>query len=120
MSNRVVRIQDHDGRGPFKPGFSHVWCDTEGDPQLPPWFQEFPGLLQKVRKAAETHHVGCGCRSVEQIERWFTPTERVRLSILGYKLVSMEVDRVLAESKNQVVFLREKPLKDDIEVLELR
>lgn len=114
-----MRVQDSDGRGPFKPGFSQVWCDDSGDPQLPPWFEEFPGLLERVKREAGRYHYGCGCRTVEQIERWFTPAERIRLFLLGYKLVSMDVDRVLAESKNQLVFLRDKPLTEDVEVLEL-
>lgn len=32
MSNRILRIQDADGRGPYKPGFSGVWCDNFGPP----------------------------------------------------------------------------------------
>lgn len=76
-------------------------------------------MLAKVKRLAADHHYGCGCRTVEQIKKWFTPTERMRLRLLGYKLVAMSADRVLAESKNQLVFLREKPLNEDIEVLEL-
>lgn len=77
--------------------------------------EEFPGLLRRMQEPA---HYGSGVRRLEQIRKWFTPTEFVRLQILGYRLVAMDVDRILAESKNQLVFKRSKPLNVDIEVLE--
>lgn len=112
--NRVLRIQDADGRGPYKPGFSGVWCDNFGAPPPPTWMQEFPGLLRRMNENA---HYGAACRSVEQIRKWFTPTELLRLHLLGYRLVAMEADRILAESKNQIVFMRRKPLNVDIEFI---
>jgi hypothetical protein len=113
---RVLRIQDADGRGPFKPGFSRKWIDDDGPPQPKPWTLEFPGLLKKMN---EDGHYGCAVRSVEQLRVWFSPTEMVRLRILGYRCVAMEVDKVLAESRNQLVFMRRKPLREDIEEIEL-
>lgn len=113
---RVIRMQDADGRGPYKPGFSAVWCDNFGPPPPPTWMHEFPGLLRRMNE--EGAHYGSACRSVEQIRKWFTPTELLRLHLLGYRLVAMEADRVLAESKNQLVFMRKKPLNEDIEFLD--
>lgn len=113
--SRVFRIQDADGRGPYKPGFSHVWCDDFGAPPPPTWMHEFPSVLRRMND--ETAHYGTACRSIEQLRKWFTPTELCRLQLLGYHLVVMEVDRVLAESKNQLVFARRKPLNTDIDVL---
>lgn len=112
---RVLRIQDAEGRGPYKPGFSKVWCDNYGEPPPPTWMHEFPGLLRRMND--ECAHYGAACRSIEQLRKWFTPTELCRLQLLGYHLVAMEVDRVLAESKNQLVFMRRKPLNADIDVL---
>lgn len=116
MSNRILRIQDADGRGPYKPGFSGVWCDNFGPPPPPTYMEEFPGVLRRMNENA---HYGSACRSVEQIRKWFTPTELLRLHLLGYRLVAMEADRILAESKNQLVFMRRKPLNVDVEFLEL-
>lgn len=113
-SIRVLRIQDADGRGPFKPGFSKKWIDDDGPPQPKPWTLEFPGLLKRMNDREA--HYGCACRTVEQIREWFTPSELVRLHIFGYRLVSMTVDEVLAESRHQLVFKRLKPLREDIEI----
>lgn len=117
MNARIFRIQDADGRGPYKPGFSAVWCDDYGPPPPPTWMQEFPGLLRRMNEAA---HYGSACRSVEQLRKWFTPSELLRLHLLGYRLVAMHADRVLAESKNQLVFMRRKPLNEDIEFIDPR
>src|SRR5262245_6350137 len=41
---RVFRIQDAEGRGPFKPGFSNRWTDEDFAPgmkPMPPWGDEF-------------------------------------------------------------------------------
>jgi hypothetical protein len=61
--------------------------------------------------------MGCGCRTLDQLFKWFTPTERVRLHALGYRIVTMWVDRIIAESPNQVVFARRKPLAMSATVL---
>lgn len=106
MSECVYRIQSlRDGRGPFRPGFSVRWSDREGEARLPTFLEEFPTLEFK----RGMHH-GTGVRKLEDINRWFTDTEQARLCLLGYRVVSMEVDEVLAESKNQVVFARKLPL----------
>ena len=42
MSNEIYRVQDAQGRGPWKPGFSHRWVEDRPDHyNLPPWFVEF-------------------------------------------------------------------------------
>lgn len=41
-----------------------------------------------------------------------------RLHIYGYHLVKLEADEILAQSKIQCVFVRNKPLNVDVEVLE--
>lgn len=73
-------------------------------------------MLRRMQR--EIAHYGSGVRRPEQIRKWFTPAEMLRLRILGYQFVAMEVDRVLAESKHQLVFKRTKPLNEDIEVLD--
>jgi len=64
-------------------------------------------------------NLGCGCRTLEQLRRWFTPTEYATLHRFGYCAVKMEVGRILAESDIQCVFERAKPLREGVEPVEL-
>jgi hypothetical protein len=111
---RILRIQDAEGRGPYKPGMSRHWVDADGPPPPPTWMQEFGDVRAQC---APDECMGCGCRSLEQLFKWFTPTERVRLRALGYSIVVMWVDRIIAESENQVVFARKKPLAQSATIL---
>ncbi len=105
MPESVYRVQDDEGRGPYRPGASHRWADDKH--QAPTWMEEF-GLDLKDRFAPEESG-GCGFRSTEQARAWFSRTERRRLVRLGYSLVRMQVDRILAESPIQLVFARRQP-----------
>ena len=64
-------------------------------------------------------HLGCGCRTKEQLRRWFTSEEYAKLIQLGYNAVQMGVGRILAESNTQCVFERFKPLHKDIVTFDL-
>lgn len=117
MTNTVYRIQDADGRGPWKPGFSRHWVQDRDDHDLLiPWCREFGNVHHR---AIVGMHVGCGCRTVEQLRRWFLPTEYARLAEFGYQAVQMEVGRILAESNIQCVFERAIPLRRKVEPFEL-
>ena len=106
----IVRIQDRDGRGPWKPGFSRVWVEDRPDHDLlVPWYQQF-GWVQS--KCIVGMYMGCGCRTVEQLRRWFTPTEYSRLLTHGYRAVRLDVGRILAESDIQLVFELARPLRE--------
>ncbi len=108
----VYRVQDADGRGPWKPGFSHFWVEDRDDhDSLIPWYHEFGPVH---RNAIVGMSMGCGCRTLEQLRRWFTPTEYARLRAYGYRAVQMDVGRILAESAIQCVFERAKPLRKDV------
>jgi len=111
---RIFRIQDAEGRGPYKPGMSQHWVDDEGPPPPPTWMQEFGDVTPQL---LPHEHVGCGCVSLDQLFRWFTPTELQRLHRLGYRLVVIWADRILAESVNQVVFTRNRPLAEGATVI---
>ena len=110
---KLYRIQDDDGRGPFRPGFSHQWCDdnfADGMNNLPSWIEEF-GHDAIDRLAQETDfHFGTGVRRPRDLNRWFSTAERVRLKELGFRAVSLSGCRRLAESHNQVLFGRFAPL----------
>jgi hypothetical protein len=118
MSERrcVYRVQDAEGRGPYRPGFSKKWLDE--DPRalgLLPWFEEFG---TRILIGTEGMHCGSACRSLEQLERWFSPSEIRKLRRFGYSPVSMIADRILAESDIQLVFARHKPLNDGVQLLD--
>lgn len=109
-SGFIFRVQDGEGRGPFRPGgFIRRWAEPHWL-KLPTWMEEFGPSVVELRKPWE--HIGCGVRAIEQIRNWFSPGERERLLRLGYNVVSFPIDRVLAESANQVVFARAIPLRD--------
>ncbi len=115
----VYRVQDRDGRGPYRPGFSHRWTDDLGPIKLP-FADEFGWSLASIPKRFLPHEVGgCGFRTLDQLYDWFTSRERRQLARLGYVIAYMAIDRVLAESDNQVVFARLKPLRADIVILPL-
>lgn len=119
--NTIYRIQDADGRGPWKPGFSHRWVQYREDcDNLVPWFVEFDRceILVSVRRLRNCFF-GVGCRSREQLRRWFTKQEYSTLLEFGYRSVKMEVDTILAESDIQIVFMRVSPLKRDVEPFDL-
>jgi hypothetical protein len=109
----VYRVQDRYGRGPWKPGFSHRWSDPElapGQEELLPVYEEF-GLDVFHRLGRANEFYGTAVRSPEALCRWFSASEQCRLSALGYSAVSLGVDRILAESKHQLVFARREPLR---------
>ena len=109
---RVFRVQDSDGRGPFKPGHSKDWADefdTPGLAALPPWGDEFGwDIIDRLGRPGEFY--GSGVRTIDALRKWFSPTERKRLAALGYFVVTLSIDRVLGESENQLLFARNKPL----------
>lgn len=106
---RIFRIQDADGRGPYKPGFSHRWVDQRADDtHRPPYFVEFPHISRLLLPG---WHYGCGFRTARQLHRWFSQAEVGRLKKLGYDVVLLDVDRIIAESDNQLVFACVEPLR---------
>jgi len=70
-------------------------------------------ILKKIPNGC---HRGCGFHSLKQLERWFTPVELDRLSLLGYRVVRLDNVRVLARSKHQLIFIRKKPLSEGAKI----
>ena len=116
---RVFRIQDCHGRGPFIPGFSAQWADEtfrDCTAPLPTWMDEFGAdLLDRLGLPGE--FFGSAVRSANQISRWFSAREQARLASLGFHVVKLNVDRILAESENQLVFARRRPLSRGAKIL---
>lgn len=120
---KVYRIQDREGRGPFRPGMSKFWASEgfeDGIKPLPTFAEEFgPDIVDRLGRPGEWF--GSAVRTREDINRWFSKAERERLHTLGYKLVRLSVDRILAESENQLVFARRRHLRlgaQDVGLLE--
>lgn len=115
----IYRVQDIEGRGPFKPNFSHLWLDEQLSEQrlwLKSWGQEFGyDLLTKEGRTDEWF--GSAVTNLEQLTCWFSSTERRRLKHLGYKIARIDDARILAESTMQVVFARLKPLHVDVQII---
>lgn len=110
----IYRVQhEKDGRGPYRPGLTWQWQEEDG-PAHPPIQLEFD-VPSAWSQALTGQAVGCGFRTLEQLHRWFSPMELAKLTALGFRVVKLEVDRVLAESENQLIFCRSKPLAEDAE-----
>ncbi len=108
----IYRVQDKDGRGPFKPGFSHNWIDVDKDvTKLLPSFIDFPLTLSAIKLGYYDGYCGTGCKNLEQLKKWFSENELKKLKELGYSIVSVKVHKILAESDIQLLFQCKKPIK---------
>lgn len=109
---RVYRIQDAEGRGPWRPGFSGIWLDPDGTNHLDPSFQPFDphAVLNTLRRVPSLRYHGFGCRTVDALRDWFTTKELDALLGMGFQVVELEADRILMETKRQLLFTRSQPL----------
>ncbi len=113
----IYRMQNAEGRGPWAPGFSHLWVvDREDHNRLPPITAEFSLDFYSLDRR---WFYGTGCRTLEQLRRWFIPKEYRVLRNLGYNAVLMSVQTILAESDVQLVFRRGSPLNVGFQVVSL-
>ena len=106
----VYRVQDRNGRGPWKPGVSSRWVEPRLDHEkLLPWFVEWHGFdtRQEMRRQ---EYVGCGCLTLDQLRRWFSESEYSTLRRMEYRAYQLGVDRILRSSDVQCVFTRQNPL----------
>jgi hypothetical protein len=112
MTATCYRVQDADGRGPWRPGFSRTWIDESapvGRLRETIFDLVHPHLL---RQFAATYHVGSACRTRDALWQWFTPIERARLEARGYHVVRLVGDVVIAESDWQMVIGRPRPFSE--------
>jgi hypothetical protein len=116
----IYRVQDAEGRGPWRPGFSAKWVRYRPDHELlRPWIEQFgKGILPRIASPVP-RHFGCGCRTLEQLRRWIAVDEYAILQHYGYQAVLLEVQAILGESDIQVVFERRWPLSVGGEVVDL-
>jgi hypothetical protein len=118
----VYRVQDAEGRGPFRPGFSQVWLDDDigiRESRNRSWMEEFGAdLIERLGLAGE--YYGSAVRQRAELNDWFSRTEQRRLKHMGFHIVVMDADRILAESTIQVVFARKQPFNQGVVVLPWR
>jgi hypothetical protein len=105
------RIEAADGRGPFRPGFSHRWRSPTGKDFPPPWVEAGISLGAFQGLFSDGFQGGCGCRSRRQLHAWFNFAERRRLSRFGFRTVRFTPDRILLETPTQVIFERRLSLR---------
>ena len=110
----IWRIQDAEGRGPFKPGMTTRWLRDEPDERLLPVYADIPDLSERIAKARRRMngelYAGVACRSVEQLSRWFDERERQALIRLGYQCADASQCFVIGEGKSQIVIGWHLPL----------
>lgn len=109
---KLYRIQDKQGRGPWRPGLSAKWLSDEG-PDLPPAIQEeLPEFFRLVSAAHERgFHIGCAARGEGALSKWIQEGEMERLSEMGFFVVNATQCSVLAETEHQVLIGCKKPLR---------
>ncbi len=109
----MIRMQDKDGRGPYKPNFTKYWCDEFGPAPPPTIMEEFGDKLAPAVAWAHKSgfHIGCAYINEKCIDRLLSQCERQRLKYLGYFLVDASACCVLLQSENQLLIVSKKPLK---------
>ena len=75
----VYRVQDQEGRGPFKPGFSDRWCEHRLRPDMAPLLGKALEVHRRKMIKRNLRHWGYACKSLEQLGLWFNQTETDRL-----------------------------------------
>lgn len=118
---KVYRVQDAEGRGPWRPGFSDKWVEDRPESEfmrLKPIQDEFPNLQSQLGDMTGKH-AGVGCETLVKLRQWFTRTEYERLVEFGYQCVSINVDRIAVTSDIQCVFVRSKPLTKNVKKVRL-
>lgn len=97
---KVFRIQDKEGRGPWKPGFSHKWVKLRPDhDNILPWYVEMGRVDLHLLPGEQGL---CACETIKQLRRWFTKSEYKKLCRFGYNAVIIEVDTIIAKSDTQL------------------
>lgn len=112
----VYRVQDGQGRGPYRPGLSMQWSDTT-DPTIPEEHQLMVSRTAEVLAAMgrlnqERRHRGFGFLSLRDLWAWFSASERIKLRQLGFRIVKIESVRIEMQSPAEVMFSTARPLAE--------
>lgn len=104
----ILRVQDENGRGPWRPGFSIKWSDKHLDPvkeaTCRPVYEEVEDFQEVVRKLHRRGlMVGCAAKEIEGLMRWFSREELSRLKSMGFDIYDVSKAKVEIETPSQVV-----------------
>ena len=107
MIATVYRVQDAEGRGPYRPGMSGRWCDPGHEARNPAvWDETGPAAVETLPRG---RHAGCGFLTLGALAAWFTGPELSALERLGYGVVRLPGATIHARGGLQVMFWRDRP-----------
>ena len=106
VADMLVRIQDCEGRGPWRPGLSAMW--DSGKAQLMPAITEEVPNLKMLMKPG--FHYGCAVR-VGKVGLWFSEDDLTNLLELGFHFVNATPCAIVIETEYQAVIASIKPLR---------
>lgn len=107
----VWRVQNSEGRGPYKPGFSKQWLDGNSRRACVPWWIELGLPMVAAHDSLRGNmHTGCAFETEAKAKEWFSRSELRRLSKLGYHLVQLNVDVIRYRTPTQLVVQSNTPL----------
>jgi hypothetical protein len=110
----MVRVQDSDGRGPFKPGETRLWQNPRRTLLHPPVFEEI-GVARFQATVSRAHAAGLvvGCAaSPTRLPEWFDAYEREKLISFGYRLVDATSCLQLTTTRTQRLIGKPATLAD--------
>ncbi len=110
MSGHLIRMQDAEGRGPWRPGFSYSWSDPLGKPLPKPItlaVKNFRSFAMKLH--GEGFHIGCAVPE-GAIRLWFSEAEERRLLAMGFSWVDASGCKVPWRSEEQALIASRLPL----------
>jgi hypothetical protein len=115
VSVTIFRVQHRiDGRGPYRPGISRLWAAPSG-PDWPDILTEF-GIAWRD-EIPLGWHAGCAFLSMADMLTWFLPSERSKLTRMGYRPVEMEADTIIRRGALQVIAARRLPFSRECKPL---
>jgi hypothetical protein len=115
MKTTVYRIQDAQGRGPFKPGFSNKWLDQNRS-----YYPDAPiSELIRIKRSADPElHLAFACLSVDDVKKWVSESEMAILKKHGYNVVSMEADKIWPLT-DQAIVGRKRQYRKGVSVIDI-
>lgn len=110
----LVRVQDAEGRGPFKPGATSAWVNPLRVEFWPAIHEEL-GIARFWKVVDTAHgagmHVGCAV-PMRLLPQWFDAHEVRVLAAKGYRLVDASQCIPIASTQIQRLVASRRPLKE--------
>jgi hypothetical protein len=107
----LLRVQDGMGRGPWRPNFSDRWTDPHRTGLPSPIYDDIIGFSDIVaRLHKQGMHIGCAARGLDGLRKWFSTSELLKLTYLGFVVVDASQATLVAETPTQALIAWDKPL----------